>query len=55
MIDSPFDKISKNDRVVFFNENVSLSEHSEMRDLYIQKREEDGWLYLDFLIEGKPN
>ena len=50
-----FDKITKNDKIVFFNENVSLSEYSELRDLYIQKREEDGWLYLDFLVEGKPN
>jgi hypothetical protein len=55
MIENPFDKITKNDKIVFFNENVSLSEYSELRDLYIQKREEDGWLYLDFLVEGKPN
>ena len=24
----------------------------EVREMYIQKREDDGWLYLDFLIEG---
>ena len=35
MIDSPFDKISKADKVIFFNENVSLSEYTELRDLYI--------------------
>jgi hypothetical protein len=38
--------------VIFFNDNVSISEQMELRDLYIQKREDDGWLYLDFLVEG---
>ena len=51
-IDSPFDKIHIKEKVVFFNDNVSISEQMELRDLYIQKREDDGWLYLDFLVEG---
>ena len=51
-IDSPFDKISLKEKVIFFNDNVSISEQMELRDLYIQKREDDGWLYLDFLVEG---
>ena len=40
------------DRVVFFNENSSVAASAELRDLYIQKREDDGWLYLDFIVEG---
>jgi len=38
--------------VIFFNESVSISSEVEIRELYIQKREDDGWLYLDFLVEG---
>jgi hypothetical protein len=51
-IESPFDKISTKQKIVFFNENVSISDQIELRDLYIEKREDDGWLYLDFLVEG---
>ena len=46
------DKISSKDKVIFFNESVSISSEVEIRELYIQKREDDGWLYLDFLVEG---
>jgi hypothetical protein len=35
MIESPFDKITKADKCIFFNENISLSEYTELRDLYI--------------------
>mmetsp|Transcript_7491 Transcript_7491/g.12655 ORF Transcript_7491/g.12655 Transcript_7491/m.12655 type:complete len:150 (-) Transcript_7491:37-486(-) len=51
-IESSLDKISKKDKVIFFNENISVSEHLLLRDLYIEKREDDGWLYLDFLVEA---
>ena len=51
-IDNTLDKITKKDKVVFFNENISIMENSELRELYFQKSEEDGWLYLDFLVEG---
>lgn len=34
-IESTHDKISKKDKVVFFNENVSISSHVELRDLYV--------------------
>ena len=40
------------DRVVLFNDNVSMVGESSLRDLYVQRREDDGWLYLDFLIEA---
>ena len=51
-IESHIDKISKKDKIVFFNENISVSEQVELRNLYFQKCEDDGWLYLDFLVEG---
>ena len=53
-IEEDTDKISIKDKMVFFNENVSISSQVKLRELYIQKREDDGWLYLDFLIEGEP-
>ena len=51
-IEMPIDKISTKDKIVFFNESISLLEGTTLRDLYIQRREDDGWLYLDFLVEG---
>jgi len=51
-IDNEKDKISLKDKVIFFNENTSVSGATELRDLYIEKREDDGWLYLDFIVEG---
>lgn len=52
LIDRDIDKVSTKDKLIFFNENVSISNQIVLRDLYIQKREDDGWLYLDFLVEG---
>jgi hypothetical protein len=51
-IENHMDKISKKDKVIFFNENISISETEELRNIYYQKCEDDGWLYLDFLVEG---
>jgi len=33
-IDNHMDKITKKDKVVFFNENISIMENSELRELY---------------------
>lgn len=52
MIDRDIDKITKKNRIVFFNENQSIANSVELRDMYIQKREDDGWLYLDFIVES---
>lgn len=52
-IDNHEDKISKKDKVIFFNENTSIASTSGLRELYISKREDDGWLYLDFIVEGE--
>ena len=51
-IESGLDKISPKDSIILFNENISLNGATYLRDLYIDKREDDGWLYLDFIIEG---
>ena len=47
-------KLNNRERVVFFNERISVGESTEIQSLYSQKREEDGWLYLDFIIEEGP-
>jgi hypothetical protein len=51
-IESSYDKIAPRDKIILFNENISLSGSTYLRELYIDKREDDGWLYLDFIIEG---
>ena len=51
-IERDLDKIVTKDKLVIFNENISVSGNMVLRDLYIQKREDDGWLYLDFIVEG---
>ena len=51
-IEDPSHKIMTKDRVVLFNDNVSMAGDSILRDLYVNRREDDGWLYLDFLIES---
>ena len=51
-IENHLDKISRKDKVIIFNENISLLETTDLRDLYIQKREDDGWMYLEFLVDG---
>ena len=52
MIEANLDKISKKDKVILFNDNISITSAINLRDLYIEKREDDGWLYLDFIVEG---
>ena len=52
MIENNLDKISSKDKVVIFNDNISIASTTFLRDLYINKREDDGWLYLDFIVEG---
>jgi len=52
LIEREVDKITSKDRLIFFNENISISNNVVLRDMYIQKREDDGWLYLDFIVEG---
>ena len=47
-------RLNSRERVVFFNERISVSENTEVQTLYNHKKEEDGWLYLDFIIEEGP-
>ena len=47
-------RLNNRERVVFFNQRISVSESTEVQTLYNHKREEDGWLYLDFIIEEGP-
>ena len=47
-------RLNSRERVVFFNERISVSENTEVQTLYSHKKEEDGWLYLDFIIEEGP-
>ena len=47
-------RLNNRERVVFFNERISVSENTEVQTLYNHKKEDDGWLYLDFIIEEGP-
>ena len=45
------DKLGPKERLLFFNNRLSVSESLPLKDVYDRFRESDGWLYLDFLIE----
>ena len=50
-ITDPLQRLTAKDKVIFFNQRISVSEAMEIQNLYTNKHEDDGWLYLDFLIE----
>lgn len=45
------DKLGPKERILFFNNRLSVSETYTMKDLYEKCHESDGWLYVDFLID----
>ena len=45
------DKLGLKERILFFNNLLSVNESQELKDVYDRNRESDGWLYLDFIIE----
>ena len=45
------DKLNVKERILFFNNRLSVSESHELKEVYEKLRENDGWLYLDFIIE----
>ena len=50
-IQNPMDRLTTKERVVFFNQRISVGESMDIQTLYNKYREDDGWLYLDFLVE----
>ena len=46
------DKLGPKERMLFFNNRLSVSETYSMKDLYEKCHESDGWLYLDFMIDS---
>ena len=50
-ITDPLKRLTSKEKLIFFNQRISVSESMEIQSLYTNKHEEDGWLYLDFLIE----
>ena len=54
-ISDPLSRLTAKDKIIFFNQRISVSEAMEIHNLYTSKHEEDGWLYLDFLIEELNN
>lgn len=50
-ISNPMERLTSKERIVFFNERISVSETSDLLSMYNKHHEQDGWLYLDFLIE----
>ena len=45
------DKLGLKERILFFNNLLSVSESHELKEVYDRNRESDGWLYMDFIIE----
>ena len=54
-ITDPNQRLTSKQKIVFFNQQVSISEAVDVRELYEDKREQDGWLYLDFIINEIKN
>ena len=50
-ISDAMQRLTAKDKVIFFNQRISVSESMDVQNLYTNKHEDDGWLYLDFLIE----
>jgi Autophagy protein Atg8 ubiquitin like len=46
------DKLGPKERILFFNNRLSVSETTVIKEVYEKCRENDGWLYLDFLIDS---
>ena len=45
-------KLGIKDKVIMFNDSTSLFEGSIIKDLYYKHRDEDGWIYIDFIIDS---
>lgn len=45
------ERLGSKERIMFFNNRLSVSDTLLIKDVYDRFRENDGWLYLDFLIE----
>jgi uncharacterized protein (DUF1697 family) len=45
------DKLGPKERILFYNNRLSVSETYNMKDLYEKCHEKDGWLYIDFIID----
>jgi len=50
-ISDPLIRLTAKEKIIFFNQRISVSESMDIQSLYTSKHEDDGWLYLDFLIE----
>ena len=46
------DKLGPKDRILFFNNRLSVSDTTVVKELYEKSRENDGWLYIDFIIDS---
>ena len=45
------DKLGPKERILFFNNRMSVSDTMIMKEFYEKFRESDGWVYIDFLID----
>ena len=46
------DKLGPKDRILFFNNRLSMSDGQVIKELYEKSRENDGWLYIDFIVDS---
>ena len=52
LIQDEYMKLGIKDKLVMFNSGVSLFEGSVIKELYYKCRDEDGWIYIDFLVDS---
>ena len=52
LIEDDFSKLGIKDKAIFFNSGVSLFEGSIIKELYYKLKDDDGWIYLDFMIDS---
>lgn len=46
------DKLGPKDRILLFNNRLSMSDGLVIKELYEKSRENDGWLYIDFIVDS---
>ena len=52
LIEDEMMKLGIKDKVIMFNNGTSLFEGSSIKDLYYKYTDEDGWIYIDFIIDS---
>ena len=52
LIEDDMMKLGIKDKVIMFNNGTSLFEGSIIKELYYKYRDDDGWIYIDFIVDS---